>query len=222
MTKILFVGNSYTFFSDLPKLFRELAEENGKAVDISSVTKGGWSMVQYLDNGDEHTEKLNAAVENASFDAVILQDQSVISMQYPEKFRDGMTRMKAKFEGKADRVILYQTWARKNGNKKLEELGWTRDEMHNGVTSAYRSVAAEIGAELSPVGECFYSVYEAHPEIEIYNPDGSHPSYAGSCLAAICHYRTVFGELPKNCDSLNLPSEWVELFNDTVNLRVFG
>lgn len=222
MTKILFVGNSYTFFSDLPKLLRELAEENGKEVEVSSVTKGGWSMVQFLDNGDEHTEKLNAAIENAPFDAVILQDQSVISMQYPDKFEDGMKRMKERFDGKADHVILYQTWARRSGNKKLDELGWTREEMHAGVTEAYRRVADKIGAELSPVGECFYEVYERHPEIELYDPDGSHPSYTGSAFAAICHYRAVFGEMPMKCESLNVPAEWAKLFKDTVNLRFLG
>ena len=217
MTKILFVGNSYTFFSDLPKLFRELAEENGKAVDVSSVTKGGWSMIKYLDNGDENTEKLNAAVENAPFDAVILQDHSIISINAPEDFRDGMKRMKDKFEGKTERVILYQTWARKNGNKMLAEKGWTRDEMHVGVTGAYRAVAKELGAELSPVGECFYSVYEPHPEIELYDPDGSHPSYTGSALAAVCHYRTVFGELPEKTNTLNVPSEQMGIFKNAIN-----
>ena len=217
MTKILFVGNSYTFFSDLPKLFRELAEENGKEVDVSSVTKGGWSMIKYLDNGDENTEKLNAAVENAPYDTVILQDHSIISLKNPDGFVDGMKRMKEKFAGKTDRIILYQTWARKNGNKVLAENGWERDWMHKGVTEAYRNIAAEIGAEVSPVGECFYAVYEPHPEIELYDPDGSHPSYTGSSLAAVCHYRAVFGELPQKTDTLNVPSEWMEIFKDTVN-----
>ena len=83
-------------------------------------------------------------------------------------------------------------------------------------------VVEELGAELSPVGECFYEVYEKHPEIELYDPDGSHPSYTGSAFAAICHYCTVFGELPKKCDTLNISPEWVNLFKDTVNHRVFG
>lgn len=217
MTKILFVGNSYTFFSDLPKIFRELAEENGREVDVSSVTRGGWSMIKFLNLGDENTEKLNAALERAPFDAVILQDHSIISINAPENFRDGMTRMKAKFDGKAERVILYQTWARRNGNKTLAEKGWTREEMHKGVTGAYRRMASELGAELSPVGECFYAVYEPHPEIELYNPDGSHPSYAGSCLAAVCHYNAVFGELPQKTESLDVAPEWMEIFKETVS-----
>lgn len=216
MTKILFVGNSYTFFSDLPKLFRELAEENGKEVDVSSVTKGGWSMIKYLDNGDEYSEKLNAAVEKAPYDTVILQDHSIASIKSPESFADGMIRMREKFEGKTDRIILYQTWARKNGNKTLNENGWERDQMHETVTTAYRAIAAEIGADVSPVGECFYAVYEPHPEIELYDPDGSHPSYTGSALAAVCHYRAVFGELPKKTDTLNVPAQWMEIFKETV------
>ena len=101
MKKILFVGNSYTFFSDLPKLFRELAEENGKEVEVSSVTKGGWSMLKYLDNGDENTENLNAAVEKAPYDAVILQDHSIMAIKTPEQFAYGMTRMVERLDGKA-------------------------------------------------------------------------------------------------------------------------
>ena len=215
--KVLFIGNSYTFFSDLPELFRALAEKNGNDIEVSSVTKGGWSMIKYLDLGDENSEKLNAALENAYYDVVILQDHSIASIKDPEGFADGMIRMKEKFEGKTDRIILYQTWARKNGNKTLEENSWERDWMHKGVTTAYRNIAAKIGAEVSPVGECFYAVYEPHPEIELYDHDGSHPSYTGSALAAVCHYRAVFGELPQKTETLNVPSEWMDIFKDTVN-----
>ena len=214
--KILFIGNSYTFFSDLPELFRALAEKNGKDVEVSSVTKGGWSIIKYLDMGDENSEKLNAALEKAPYDAVILQDHSIISVKTPEQFADGMTRMAERLEGKAGRVILYQTWARKAGHKTLVENGWTREYMHEVVTSAYRGMAAELGADCSPVGECFYSVSEAHPEIELYNPDGTHPSYEGSAFAAICHYRTIYGELPEDCSSLNISPELEKIFKEAI------
>ena len=214
--KVLFIGNSYTFFSDLPELFRALAEKNGKDVEVSSVTKGGWSMIKYLDLGDENSEKLNAALENAYYDAVILQDHSIMAIKTPEQFADGMTRMVERLDGKAGRVILYQTWTRKAGHKTLVENGWTREYMHEVVTSAYRGMAAELGADIALVGECFYSVSEAHPEIELYNPDGTHPSYEGSAFAAICHYRTIYGELPADCSSLNISPELVKVFKETV------
>ena len=214
--KVLFIGNSYTFFSDLPELFRALAEKNGKDIEVSSVTKGGWSMIKYLDLGDENSEKLNEALSKSPYDAVILQDHSIMSIKTPELFADGMTRMKERLEGKADRIILYQTWARKAGHKTLSENGWTREHMHQVVTSAYRGMAAELGAEIALVGECFYCVSEAHPEIELYNSDGTHPSYEGSAFAAICHYRTMYGELPEDCSSLKLSVEMESVFKNAV------
>jgi hypothetical protein len=42
------------------------------------------------------------------------------------------------------------------------------------------------------------------PETELYDKDGSHPSYMGSCLAALTHYCTVFGTFPENTASLQL------------------
>ena len=32
--KILFIGNSYTYYNDLPAILKALAEENGKAVEV--------------------------------------------------------------------------------------------------------------------------------------------------------------------------------------------
>ncbi len=32
--KVLFIGNSYTYFNDMPKLFENLSRENGKDVQV--------------------------------------------------------------------------------------------------------------------------------------------------------------------------------------------
>ena len=45
-------------------------------------------------------------------------------------------------------------------------------------------------------GELFYEVNTNHEEIELYDPDKSHPSYAGSFLAAITLFTKVFNEKP--------------------------
>ena len=58
------------------------------------------------------------------------------------------------------------------------------------------AIAAELESALSPVGSAFYDVYTNHPEIELYNEDKSHPSLAGSYLAALCHYAAVWGKSP--------------------------
>ena len=40
--KVLFVGNSYTYFNEMPKtIFYRLAAEAGYDVEVTQITKGG-------------------------------------------------------------------------------------------------------------------------------------------------------------------------------------
>ena len=65
------------------------------------------------------------------------------------------------------------------------------------LKDAYDRAGAAIGARVSDVGLCFARVREIAPELELYHPDMSHPSYTGSCVAALCHYKMITGTLPK-------------------------
>ena len=47
--KVLFIGNSYTFFNDMPNMLAALAAENGYSVSVDSVTKGGRKLFSNLD-----------------------------------------------------------------------------------------------------------------------------------------------------------------------------
>lgn len=53
-----------------------------------------------------------------------------------------------------------------------------------------------MGYAVSAVGPAFLDVYTNHPEINLYNADNSHPSVAGSYLAALCHYAAIYGLSP--------------------------
>jgi hypothetical protein len=39
-------------------------------------------------------------------------------------------------------------------------------------------------------------VYTNHPEIELYHEDKTHPSAAGTYLAALCHYAKLYRKSP--------------------------
>ena len=202
--KILFIGNSYTFFNDMPKLLEALAEENGKDGYIDSVTKGGRRLYENLKEGDENGERIKALVRENDFDALILQEQSFLAIVDYERFVGGIRDLVSLV--KAKRNILYATWGRKTGSEKLNELGLTSEEMTNKLTEAYILAAKTVNAEISHVGKTFLKISKELPDLEIYNPDLSHPSYLGSAVAAICHYRTLFAEMPKKVESLLLGS----------------
>ena len=214
--KILFIGNSYTFYNDLPKLFQSLATENGRFVESREVLCGGRHLYDFLDRPDEYKAKLDAILDTESFNYAILQDHSVGAMIEPERFHDAVKRMKEKFGDRVKKIVLYATWGRKEGSATLAEHGWTRLGMTETIAREYRVCGADNGCIVSSVGECFADVMAHTDAIDLYNPDLTHPSYEGSCLAAIMHYATIFGVLPEKSASLNLPDENVELFSRVV------
>lgn len=210
--KILFIGNSYTFYNDLPKLFQSLAIENGHDVEYREVLRGGRHLYEYMDCSDEYKAKLDEFIATETFDWAILQDHSVGAMIEPERFHDAVCRLKKKFADCVDKILLYATWGRKEGSDTLAEHGWTRLGMTETIAREYRLCGENNGCAVSPVGECFARVMELTDAIDLYNPDLTHPSYEGSCLAAIMHYAKVFGSVLDKTASLNLPDATVDLF----------
>lgn len=210
--KALFIGNSYTYYNDLPALLQALSHENGKDLSVFSVTKGGWRLHQYLDVENEYSEKLRSLLTSEHFDVAFLQEQSLLPILDFDAFRDGVTRLTECLRSKADRIVLYETWGRKEGSQALTEHGWTRSGMSDALSIAYHRVGAALGHKVSPVGEAFLALNTQNPDIELFNPDRTHPSYTGSCLAAAVHYQTLFGALPEKWDSLSLSAELLEAF----------
>lgn len=217
--KTLFIGNSYTFFNDLPKILEDLSRENGKDLTADSVTKGGRHLYQNLAEEDEYGEKVKSLIKTNEYDALFLQEQSFFAIVDFDKFLFGVESLKNLVSAK--RTILYATWGRKSGSSKLEELGLTSEEMTDKLTEAYISAALTTNSEVSHVGKTFLKLSKSIPELELYNKDLSHPSYLGSVVAAICHYNTLFGEMPTKTDCLNIDKSYIDnllyVISETLN-----
>jgi len=65
--------------------------------------------------------------------------------------------------------ILYTTWSQKH-ERHLQE----------GINAAYEAASAELGITLSRVGEAWWAEMDAHPEVDLFCPDGGHASLAGA------------------------------------------
>lgn len=200
--KILFIGNSYTYYNDLPKLFENLARENGIEAEVDSITVGGRRLYENLLPDDEKNSEITSLIQSKSYDVLVLQEQSYTPMTQYKTFEyavDGLVKLI-----KPSRTVLYATWGRKEGSPLLDEHKITSAEMTQRLAEAYKKAAESISAELSRVGECFEYIRQSYPELELYDPDLSHPSYNGSALATLSHYRAIFGELSKSISSLKL------------------
>lgn len=194
--KVCFLGNSYTYVNDLPKLIDSIANRDGNDLIKDQNTPGGHTLNQHSTNAISLSK-----IASDEWDYVVLQDQS----QWPS-FPYDQTSIsvypKAKILCDSIRSanqcaipLFYNTWGREVGDSQWDSIN-TFVKMNNRLYSAYSFMAEDNSGKLSPVGIGFRKVYDdltgvvAHADL--YSGDGSHPSIFGSYLAACIFYNVIF------------------------------
>ena len=188
--RVLFVGNSYTYFHHMPQTaFTETAKAAGITVEVTEVTHGGYKLCWFADAENEEGKRLRETVAGQHFDCAVLQEQSCNPIKDEKEFLAGVAGVKALIS--ADRFVLYATWGRNDGSKELEELGLTRQEMAEKLSEAYNKAGRLYGMAVAEVGKAFLTCPD---QDALYDPDKSHPSAQGSALAAKVIFQTVIAE----------------------------
>jgi hypothetical protein len=180
--KILFIGNSHTYANALPFLVREMirARRGSEACEAWSVTIGGKSLEWHsAESGTLQTVRLHP------WDVIVLQQQTHPFGGYAE-LAGAYEKLLSHLEKSGAEVLLYVTWKRKNA----PETDQTE------ITGAFGRLAAERSLRVVPVGPAWELCRAEHPEIELYEPDESHASPAGSYLGACCFFGMLTGESP--------------------------
>ena len=85
MKKLLFVGNSFTYYHDLPAMLEKLSCAAGYSIQTAAVTKGGWYLERYADPDNEMYPLLHETHEQRAWDMIVLQDQSFSPAGHPER-----------------------------------------------------------------------------------------------------------------------------------------
>jgi hypothetical protein len=175
-SRLLFVGNSFVARNDVPGLVRGLAASAGRRVETASIVAGGASLRRHLNAGT-----VSKALETSTWRHVVLQEQSTLPIKNPVRYHENVRALHALIAAAGAETVLYMTWARRSA-----------PETQGLLTEAVDSIGREIGAAVAPAGTAWRQVLHAHPEITLHAADGSHPTLAGSFLAACVLYGTIF------------------------------
>jgi len=200
--KILFIGNSYCDFNVMPNQVAALINESGERAEAKRQTKGGASLKDHWQTGVAIER-----IKNEDYDFVVLQNHSKSALTdrkefelYGQKFIDLIKTTKAK-------PILYMTWAREDSQND-----------QNIITEAYSNLALKNNVIIAPVGEAFKLLKSKYPSIKLHIEDKSHPTMAGSYLAACVFYSTITGKNPTGLSSSIDGYNWVTKGNKLVDL----
>ena len=167
--RVLFVGNSHTYFNDMPALFaRMCAELTGERPEVTMLAYSGRSLAWHR----EEYFALRFALLHGRYDFCVIQQQA---HPFPgeESTEAGLRAILALCEKGGAKPVLFMTWAEK---AKPENAGLMR--------RCYRRLAAVYGTMRAPVGELFEQFRGT--DIELYWQDGEHASPYGSYLTAAC------------------------------------
>ena len=165
---ILFIGNSFTQRNDLPALLSELAAARNIAVTHKLISAGGASLRTHWNAGQAAT-----AIAAGGYDYVVLQEQSTLPVKNAKRMAENMRLFNDSIKQAGAKTVLYMTWARQHA-----------PESQQVISDAYNSIGKELGAIVVPVGLAWQKFIAKHQTPILHDRDQSHPTPAGTYLAA--------------------------------------
>lgn len=204
-TSVLFLGNSYTGWNEMPLIFKQMAISNGDSIEVGGNVLGGYTL-GYPGQGHLYNSASLNLIGRGNWDFVVLQEHS----QFPviPYYRDNYTFPSAEAldsiiqeENTCAQTVFFMTWGRKNGgeqciNSYCSPVFVDFFHMQDSLETAYMYMSLSNGAMCSPVGMCFAESIANGDPIELFDTDESHPSLAGSYLAACSFYAAIFLKSP--------------------------
>jgi hypothetical protein len=195
-TRVLFVGNSYTEVNDLPGRLVAVVESlaGSGALAVESVTVGGATLAIHL-----ATTGAREAIRRGGWSYVVLQGQSLEPVLDRAGFLSAAAALAAEVSAVGAVPVFYETWARRAGDAVYagEWSGGTPEALQAGLREAYAAAATAAGGLLAPVGDAWEATLAAHPELVLHASDGSHPTSAGTYLAACVFLAVLTGRDPR-------------------------
>jgi len=174
--RILMLGNSFTFANDMPDMLSELLN-----AEVVHHTRGGAHLAEQLNPETEMGAKTQTALEQETWDYVVLQEYSTGPITNRMQFMDSAEKLCALIRSNGATPVLYATWAFKRGGVKLQESGLDYEDMYHSLYDAYHEAGKKNGMSVADVGKRFY---ELSAQENLYAHDDYHPNRAGSQLAA--------------------------------------
>lgn len=179
--RVLFVGNSLTYYNDLPGIVQAMyaAAVPGRAIGTDMLAQGGARIADHLKAG-----RMAALLAERRYDVVVLQDLG------------GFPACGKTFPGCQDAVASVCEAAkqvRQAGAKPILFGTWQgRREAQQALSEVSRDEAAHCGLELVDVGAAMQRFRGEMADVSPWHEDG-HPDLAGSWIAGAAMTRALVG-----------------------------
>jgi PKD domain/Secretion system C-terminal sorting domain len=200
--KVLFIGNSITYFNDMPIIFKDIANNKGKNITTDMYAPGGTGFVNHVQDNAVYDK-----FRNQVWDAVVLQPGSGESagVSWPvnttiergQKLVDSIRKYSP-----CAKIFLYEI---PYGVKSND--GVTGDYTNYQVTQtmikdSITKLTDGLHLQMVPAGECTRMHYTTQQDLLLHGSfNDIHPNLNGSYLVASAMFAAIFQELVSGCTS---------------------
>ena len=177
--KFLFVGNSATYYFNVPDKLLFIAESAGVEIDVTYCCIGSAYLSQFADANDEARGKLlRSKIAEKDYDYIVLQDNSNCDYEDTKAALDILVPYLRSAEPNAE-ILLYERYS---SNTDPNQRPISGKRLHNAYTQLAKDFNIEKQAHVS---DAFLLCYEKYPSIELHHTDNSHHGEgAGAYLIA--------------------------------------
>lgn len=175
--RVLFVGNSYTYWLDVPTITMLVADAHGIEMATGMLAEPDFAIEDHIVTG-----AYEAKLDERDWDWVVLQQGPSSLPQNREHLRVWTMRAADEARERGIRVALFSAWPAL-GNAHT----WANAEL------SYHLAARASGGCVMPVAAAWRIARAADPALQLYDDDRLHPSRAGTLLAAFVFVRGLYG-----------------------------
>ena len=173
--KLLFIGNSHTYYNSLPETVHALLDTTGYKPHVTMLAEGGRGLAWHITSPN-----VTFNVRCGGYDAVIVQDRA--SSFEPGSFREHAKTLKKAVESAGSQFFLYMPWTGRDHRAAQRDM-----------TEVYLNFCRTNDCQFAPVGEVFTRLLATQSADTIYREDGNHATPLGSYIAAVTIFYTVTG-----------------------------
>jgi hypothetical protein len=185
--RILFIGNSLTYYYEIPLMVQAIAAQSGKTLTADAITAPGASLEDHFLQQTAH-----AALANGGYHWVIMQQGPSSLPASQNHLRTWASRFDSLIRAGGARPALYMVWPDAAHSTSFGD-----------VYDSYSNAALAINGMLIPAGEAWRWAWNLNPGLPLYGPDHFHPSPMGSYAAALSIFAELYQQSP-----IDLPAQF--------------
>jgi hypothetical protein len=172
--RILFIGNSLTYFNDLPGMVRALADSAGmEPTHVEMVAEPNFALEDHWTAGEAVRR-----IRRGGWRFVVMQQGPSALESSRTNLLEWVPRFDTEIRAVGATPIMYMVWPSTDRSFDFPR-----------VSETYRLAAEAINGRLAPAGDAWLAAWGRSATLPLYGSDGFHPSIMGTYLAAL----TIFG-----------------------------